>query len=157
MKHLIFVLAFLAGPALLLAQETEEFQYMDAYVVIADTSLDYFALRAEMFDLAGKCKIGIDTLGRRYDPTKDLICLPEDDEDEINAGEYFPRRYPSTVLSLEYLEFYDESKKGDDKTIALVAAIEENWQAAEKLLEAIRDHMKSAYILKSRIHMGCMH
>lgn len=110
-----------------------------------------------MFDLAGKCKIGIDTLGRRYDTTKDLICLPEDDEDEINAGEYFPRRYPSTVLSLEYLEFYDESKKGDDKTIALVAAIEENQQSAEKLLAAIREHMKSAYILKSRIYMGCMH
>lgn len=44
MKHLILILAFLAGSALLFAQETEEFQYMDAYVVIADTSHDYFAL-----------------------------------------------------------------------------------------------------------------
>ena len=73
MKYLILIFASFVAQALLFAQETEEFQYMDAYVVIADTSQDYFSLRAEMSDLAGKCKFDIDTLGRHYDPQKTAL------------------------------------------------------------------------------------
>ncbi|WP_262490545.1 hypothetical protein [Hymenobacter sp. CRA2] len=35
-----------------------------------------------------------DTLGRFFDEQKNLIRLPDDDEDELYAGDYFPRRCP---------------------------------------------------------------
>jgi len=76
------------------------------FVVVADTNLDYNFLRKEMFDLNRQLKIPIDTMGRFYNTAKNLIALPDNDDDEIYAGDYYPRRYPSEDLSLEYLDFY---------------------------------------------------
>ena len=49
------------------------------YVVVVDTSLNYAMLHQKMFDVHHKFTIPIDTMGRYYNPTKDLITLPEDD------------------------------------------------------------------------------
>ena len=53
---------------------------------------------------------------RTYDKAKNLIALPDNHEDEIYAGDYLPRRYPSSTLSLEYLQFYQEA--ASEKSIA---------------------------------------
>ncbi len=85
------------------AQEPTDDLYMNAFVVVADTSHDYHELRTTMCSIAHQLGLQIDTMGRGYDAAKCLIALPIDDADELYAGEYFPRRYPSETLSLEYV------------------------------------------------------
>ena len=99
MERLTFTLFLALTGCFSFAQDlTDEDQYMDAFVVIADTSQNYYDLRSEMFVLSEKLDLQIDTLGRGYDAAKDLIALPIDDADELYAGDHFPRRYPSETL-----------------------------------------------------------
>lgn len=128
--------------------------YANYYVLVADTGKRYDELRTEMFNLHQSSSLAIDTLGRYYDKTKGLIQLPDDDDDEMYAGEYYPRRYLSEYLSLEYLDEYQPGS--ESKMIALVAGIYETRKSADSALSAIKPGEK-AFVLKSRIYVGCMH
>ncbi|AOR27583.1 hypothetical protein FORMB_05300 [Formosa sp. Hel1_33_131] len=139
------------------AQEISDEQYMNAYIVVSDTSQNYFELRQKMLNLNEKLKTEIDTMGRGFNKKKNLICLPENDEDEIYAGDYFPRRYPSETLSLEYLIYYTNGKKPTEGTIALVTIITDNKEKAEKKLAEVKKYSDRAFIVNSQIYMGCMH
>lgn len=139
------------------AQEIFDEQYMNAYIVVSDTSQNYFELRQKMFDLNDKLKTEIDTMGRGFNKKKNLICLPENDEDEIYAGDYFPRRYPSETLSLEYLIYYTNGKKPTEGTIALVTIITDNKEKAKKKLAEVKKYSNRAFIVSSQIYMGCIH
>lgn len=151
-------LPFLLPGLISFAQDlSDEDQYMDAFVVVADTSQNYYELRSEMFILSEKLDLQIDTMGRGFDQEQKLIALPHDDEDEIYAGDYLPRRSPSGTLSLEYLRVYTEGSASSDGTIALVAAITPDRAEADQLLAKVKPIAKDAYILPSRIYMGCMH
>jgi len=125
------------------------------YVVIADTGLSYYNLRNRMFLLQQEIKNPIDTMGRGYSEAKNLIALPDEDEDEIYRGQYFPRRFPSNTLSLEYLNSYN--KAASDKTIALVAGIYERKNSADSALGYVRKYIKEAFTLKAEIYVGCIH
>jgi len=129
--------------------------YETYYLVIADTSANYYELHKKMFELNAEYRITIDTLGRYYNKAKKQIVLPDNDEDEMYAGDYFPRRYPSENLSLEYLNFY--IRTADKKTIALVSGIYQFEKSADSLLNIIKKTDKKAYKLKSQIYVGCMH
>jgi hypothetical protein len=97
----------------------------------------------------------MDTMDRTYNEAKELIALPEDHDDEIYAGDYFPRRYPAASLSIEYLSFYQEGT--GKKTMALVAGIYDNKSGADSALRILRGILPAAYIVESRIYMGCIH
>ncbi len=129
--------------------------YEEFYVVIVDTNINYWYLHQKMKTLQKQFKLVIDTMGRFYNSTKDLIALPDDDEDEMFAGEYFPRRYPSCALSLEYLNYY--YNPSNDKTIALVAGVFEQSASADSLLKLIVKNEPKAFKIKSEIYLGCMH
>ncbi len=129
-------------------------QYANYFVVIADTGKSYYSLRKEMFQLSKSAILTIDTMGRLYNKTKDLIALPDDDSDEIYRGEYYPRRYASQNISLEYLEQYDKSGK---KTIALVAGIYEKKASADSLVQILKPLSKKVYSVEARLYEGCMH
>lgn len=136
-------------------EDTIDYNYATYFIIIADTSLDYSALHKKMFDLNRDFHIPIDTMGRFYNESKNLIVLPEDDEDELYAGEYFPRRFPSENLSLEYLDVYQEQT--GEKTIALVTGIYENEKTADSTLNIVRKAENKAFKIKSNIYVGCMH
>ena len=95
--------------------DTTDFNNATYFVVVADTNSDYFFLRDKMFKLSMRLQLPIDTMGRFFNKTKNLIALPDNDEDEIYAGDYFPRRFPSDNFSLEYLDFYQ--REAGEKTI----------------------------------------
>ena len=145
------------APTILLSQNDKDEMYINAFIVIADSSQVYSELKLKMFNLKDKLNVEIDTMGRGYNKTKDLICLPENDEDEIYAGDYFPRRFPSETLSLEYLDYYD--KKNGEKTIGLIVGIFQQKEKlnAERLLKKLSEFFPNAYILNTDIYMGCMH
>lgn len=92
---------------------------------------------------------------RLYNKKKNLISLPVNHEDEIYAGEYYPRRHPSEDLSLEYLYYYKE--KAPEKTIALVAGIFGTQEEGAKVTSSIKSLMPNAHVLKAKVFIGCMH
>ncbi len=125
------------------------------FVVVTDTGSSYHRLHEYMMALHQSASLEIDTMGRGYNKAKDLIALPEDDEDEMYAGEYFPRRFPSTNLSLEYLSLYREH--AHPKTIALIAGIYGTAPEADSAASVLRKQRTGAFVLKSEIYIGCMH
>lgn len=129
--------------------------YANYFIVIADTGFNYSSLDNKMFLLKKITGIPIDTMERYYDASKNLIVLPDTSEDEIYAGDYFPRRDPSANLSLEYMNFYQPSSA--QKMIALVTGIYESEKSADSALAIIRRVEKKAFIIKSKIYIGCMH
>lgn len=130
-------------------------EYATYYVVVVDTGYDYYKLQKKMTRLSSALNIPIDTMGRSYNPDKKRIVLPEDDEDEIYAGDYYPRRSPSEFLSLEYLGVY--KPKADINTIVLVAGIYEKKEEAARMLKKITKESPKAYVLKAKVYIGCMH
>ena len=136
-------------------QYREDSNYATCFVVVADSSLDYKLLHTKMFKLSKELNFHIDTMGRYFNKDKKRIVLPDDDQDEMYAGQYFPRRYPSADLSLEYLSFY--SKLSGEKTMALVAGIYETEKSADSAMRILIRKENKAFKIKADIFMGCMH
>ncbi len=139
----------------LVGNESITSQTATYFVVIVDTSKNYFLLREKMFRLNKLAGLKIDTMSRYYDVKKPGIILPLDSDDEIYAGEYYPRRYPSSFLSLEHFGFYYSLT--NENTMALVAGICETKVSADSTMLKIKQYEKGAFVLKSDIYMGCMH
>lgn len=133
----------------------EEDEIQTCYVVVADTGLHYLELREQMLGYQNTLHQQIDTMGRTYHKAKDLIALPDNHEDEIYAGDYLPRRYPSSTLSLEYLNFYQ--KAASEKSIAVVTGIYEDKESADSALIILRKVNPKAFVVQSDIYMGCIH
>lgn len=133
----------------------EDSDHATFFIVIADTSSSYDYLRKKMFLLSKTSALNIDTMGRYYNETKNLIALPDNADDEIYAGDYYPRRFPSVDLSLEYLSFYQ--KEAGDKTIALVAGIYETEKSADSALVQLKTSEIKAFRIAADIFTGCMH
>lgn len=129
--------------------------FADYYVAVLDTNANYNPMHSKMFSASKTLNIPIDTLGRYYNKKKNEIILPENDADEIYAGEYFPRRSPEENLSLEYLNIYKPDAKA--KTIALVAGIYEDKDSAAVALKKLKTIEPKAFVLKSKVYIGCMH
>jgi hypothetical protein len=125
------------------------------FVVIADTSYNYFNLRSVLIQTARKLKLEIDTMDRFYNSITRKIQLPDDSEDEIYAGEYFPRRYNSESLSIEYANQYLDNL--NDSLMAGIMGIYVELSDAEKRLQQIRKYNPKAFVVKSELFQGCMH
>lgn len=156
MKFIIYLSIYLLSLPVLWAQENNEDQYMNAYIVVSDTSQYYYKLRNKMLVLSTDLNMKIDTMRRTFNSSKQLICLAEDDFDEIYAGDYVPRRYPSTNLSLEYLSMYT-NKSQKSRTIALVTCITDDREKAEKALKTLKKYSAEAFIVNTDLYMGCLH
>src|SRR5262245_40484266 len=94
----VIVAADSITPDSALAYADEVPEYATFFIVIADTGQEYYPLHDKMFKLNTQLKLDIDTMDRYFNKTKNLIALPDDAEDEMYAGSYFPRRFPSENL-----------------------------------------------------------
>lgn len=125
------------------------------YIVVADTGMQYASLNTKMYGLSAKLKQAVDTLNRGFDAKKNKIVLSENDDDELYAGEYFPRRFPSTTLSLEYMDSYTPGSK--EGMMGLITGIYEKQTEAEAALQLVKAHAPSARVVKADIYVGCIH
>lgn len=136
-------------------------QYADYYLVIADASTNYFSLQKKMINIHCKFNIEIDTLRRYYNTEKKQILLPEDDEDEIYQGEYFPRRFEANTLSIEYAYIYEENNVLEPSNyptkMILVAGMFVNKTRADSLQNVLKALYPKTFVQKSKIYIGCMH
>lgn len=130
-------------------------EYADAWLVIADTGRDYYALRDVLLKAQQLTGNVIDSMGRSYDAEKDSVLLPVDDEDEIWAGSFYPRYSFSPDLSIEYLRIYREDCEA--RTLAAVSGIYATKSAADSALQVISGQWSQAHVLKSVVYLGCMH
>lgn len=125
------------------------------YVLIADTGKTYATLNASMYAIAKQTQWQVDTLGRYFNTKKNKIVLREDDSDELYAGEYFPRRFPSTSLSMEYMDTYIPGSS--ESMIGIVGGIFVNQADGEKALQTIKAFSPNARLVKANIYLGCIH
>ena len=148
MKSITLLLLFIS--ALTTAQTVK------SYVVIADTSSNYFELEEKMEVLSKTLKQKIDLRERIYNKEENLICLPLDNDDVLYVGSYYPRRFESNnTISIEYLNYYDNIST--EKLMAIVTLItDDKKEAKEKLIE-LKKLSKPAFLIKTEIYIGCMH
>ena len=125
------------------------------YVVIADTNQSYWQVHSTMMAFQQTSGQEIDTMGRYFNENANSLMLPEDDEDEIYRGGYYPRRHPSTVLSIEYLETYREESLAT--TFACVVGIYENEHDARLAVKKWKSTFPKIYSQQADIYVGCMH
>jgi len=133
----------------------EPSEYATFHIVCLDSGKNYSSLNKSMYSNAKINNIKIDTANRSYNKEKDLIALAEDDEDEMYAGEYYPRRFPAVYLSLEYLNYYNSTI--NEKTIGLIAGIFEDKSKADNLLKELNPSNPNAFVMKGKVYTGCMH
>ena len=136
-------------------EDTIDYNYADFYIVIADTGQNYYELEKKMISLSSDLNLKTDSSALYYDEEKKRIVLPEDHPDEIYAGDYYPRRFPSEHLSLEYLNLYIRSS--GENTIALVSGIYDKKEGADSLLQEIQKIEPDAFKVKTNMYVGCMH
>jgi len=125
------------------------------YLVVADTGTHYELLDARMLALQQQSNLPVDTMGRYFNRRKNRIVLPDNDEDELYAGEYFPRRETGASLSLEYLNFY--TGNSSDTMIVLLAGLYLEDTAARSALQRLKPYAPAAHIRSGTLYMGCMH
>lgn len=136
-------------------EDTTDYNYAPYYIVVADTSLSYDTLHKKMLQLHRQLKRPIDSLDRYYNRAKDLMILPDEYDDEMYAGAYYPRRSPSNFLSLEYFDFFKRDTR--TKNIALVTGIYENETSADSAFAILKRFEKNAFKIKANVYVGCMH
>ena len=136
-------------------KEDHEEDYNTVFLVVVDTNVNYAVLNKKMYGMKNVYSIQVDTMNRYFNDQSQKLILREDDEDELYAGDYFPRRYVSNTLSIEYLGFYMPDTK--DNTLALVAGIAGSKKEAALLMKKVKPMNPNTFILEAKIFMGCMH
>ncbi|RPD38411.1 hypothetical protein [Chitinophaga barathri] len=136
---------------------SEEELWQECYVVVADTGMDYYALRGMLDGVKAITGQEIDTLGRYYDAAKDSVILPVDDEDEMWAGAYYPRWAIGPSGSIEYLDIYRKHEDTSSSMLAAVAGLFVEKREADSTAELIRKQYNKAWVMKTQVYMGCMH
>lgn len=137
--------------------ETKNEDYETAFVIVLDTSDQFY----KMYDLAKatseKFQLEFDTIERTYFPETNIWGVSQSSSDEIYRGQYFPRRKgdEKDKLSLEYMYWYD--KKSNDKKLMLVSNVFSFSMDAEQSVAAWRKSFPQAFILQCEMYMGCMH
>lgn len=136
--------------------------YQIFYVVVADTSKNYFLLKNKMIALSKTMHVKIDMLYRTFNKKRNLICLPENAEDKIYAGQYFPRRYGNDFLSLEYIDYYTGASTfsfdtGTNRTIGLIVGLYSEKAVADSMVSILQHKSEKAFTIQANIYIGCMH
>ena len=125
------------------------------YVAIADSGSEYAPLDRLMYTISGALHINVDTMGRYYNTTKKQIVLPDDNEDELYRGEYYPRREGADFLSVEYTALYDTS--ASEHNMCVVAGLFDTKKSADSILKLISPTATKAFVIKASIYEGCLH
>ncbi|MBO9702523.1 MAG: hypothetical protein J7604_20095 [Sporocytophaga sp.] len=150
------------------AVETSEESDLELnYIVSVAEGYNYDSLKTIALQTADKLSFKFDTLGRYYNPQKGIV-LPDDDEDEMWAGEYFFRRNGENLVSVEMSYAYTdtsisnnepelEKHRQDTTKMFVLAMMYLNKKSADSLANIIKVDYPSAKVFPAQIYMGCMH
>lgn len=122
----------------------EEQAMLNKFIVVVDTNADVHALSSN-----------IPKLENDFNLKKDSISLQHIKNGETFYNTSLPRRYDGRFLSLEYFKFYKSHT--DTSTLALVAGVFSDSTTAYSLLDSLLSSNTTAFIVKTKLYMGCMH
>jgi hypothetical protein len=138
---------------------TDEFYtpYVLGRVLVVSSHRSYAAAVRAAKSYGHEAGIPYDTRGMVFDDERGLI-WPDNDEDDIWAGQYAPRRddtagCPSGCVTVERSSAYTNFEPG---LYIVVAGIVDREEARERLTMA-RRYAPYAYVKQTVLYMGCMH
>ncbi|MCR6640432.1 MAG: hypothetical protein NVV82_15900 [Sporocytophaga sp.] len=137
------------------------------YIVSVAEGYNYDSLKIIALQTSNKLGFKFDTMGRYYHPEKGIV-LPDDDDDEIWAGQYYFRRFGSNLVSIEMNYAYTDTsisknevaleKHSEDKAKMFVfAMMYQEKKSADSLANIIKVDYPSAKVFPVQIYIGCMH
>ena len=127
--------------------------YKTLFVVVIDTSFEYYSLMREMYSLGTSMYYPVDTLGRYYDKKDRGILFIESENGEGGSVEYYPRRDAGSSLSIEYFSCY--SNDTSKKKLALVAGLFETKKSADSLCSIFKTHKPHVFVQRASMWAGC--
>jgi len=104
----------------------------------------------------------INTLGRIYKINKG-IALPDDCDDDIYCGEYYPRRpfVDQNFVSIEMqYAYYDDTKAWEDRDtlqMIVLANMFGSEAKADSVVDILKGKFKNAEAIRQDLYTGCMH
>jgi hypothetical protein len=135
----------------------QDSQWLTQYIVVAEESNVYKTLRSSAIKLSQQVSIPYSDQDQKWSVKKGLY-LREDSDDDIWAGQYFPRRYEDSLITLEMRDYYlDSMPTKPTKTMVVLAGIFDTKQEADFRLKLIKRYRPLAYVRKSKLYMGCIH
>lgn len=127
------------------------------FIVQVAEGEDFEQLKAISEQAAIQLGSRVDMLGREYKINKGII-VPENSEDDIYRGEYYPRRpfddqnFISIEMSGEYL-----INEPDTLKMLIVANIFKIKNQADSVVRVLQSNFKNAKTVKTELFLGCMH
>lgn len=143
------------------AEPTVEEQTEDKWLVILGVYKDFPEAKADAVKFSKAAKVPFTLRGMVFD--KKGLRLPDNDEDEVWAGQYALRRYNATTIkgrdvenhfSVEKSEAYEGLVPG---FYIIVGQISDSARDAKEQVQQFLPVSKITYAKKTRIYMGCMH
>lgn len=123
------------------------------FIVTLGQSNDYKALVAKAKELSKETGIKYDDEGLVLDAKRGLI-LPDDADDDIWAGDYYPRRYNSRYLSVERSKYYLDKPKGK---YVIVGFMDMEPREGRRMLQWFKKYEPSAFFSHELFYQGCIH
>lgn len=138
-----------------------ESEYYPYYIVTVADGDNFDSLKLIAGKAAELLNIKFDMLGRIYDSKKGIV-LPEDAEDEMYSGEYYPRRplYDTTCVSIEpkfQFKSKDENVSAESSQMTIVALLSTRRGEADTVLGLLLPHFPTARVYQDSLYLGCMH
>jgi hypothetical protein len=134
-----------------------ENEYETFYIIQVARGHNFDSLKAISSNAVAILGSRFSMLDRKYKPGKGII-VPENADDEMYAGEYYPRR-PSeeqNFVSIEMAnEFLNENKHSSE--MVSIAGIYSLKSQADSVTNLLKEKIPTVKTVKQELYMGCMH
>ncbi|WP_207510587.1 hypothetical protein [Longitalea luteola] len=127
------------------------------YVVEVARALNYDSLKVISTNTASLLGTKLNMLDRIYKSGKGII-VPEDSDDELYRGEYFPRRpfEDQNFVSIEMSNGFIDNN-ADTLEMVVIAGIYSLQSQADSVASLLKDKMSTVKTVKQEMFLGCMH
>jgi hypothetical protein len=126
---------------------------IDEHIIVLGVQDDYAQLVKHAKEISAKTGIKYDSEGMVYDKKRGLI-NPDNSDDDMYAGGYYPRRYDSRYISIERAEYYLKNPKGK---YAIIGFMDMEPREANRILKWYRQYVPDVALSKAPFYMGCIH
>jgi len=127
------------------------------YVVVAEEGQNYHPLQERLLQLAQESRLPIDSLGRKYNEGLKKLVITDPEEIDMFGEVYYPRRFETDYLSIEYANAYIEHLPYTDNTLYIVAGQYPDKKMADKRMAEIKKYAPKVKIVKAEMFDGCLH
>jgi hypothetical protein len=140
-----------------MASADPQSEFETFYIVQVARGHNFDSLKAISSNAVAVLGSRFSMLDRVYKPGKGII-VPQSSDDEIYAGEYYPRR-PSedeNFVSIEMAREFLNEKQATSEMLS-IAGIYSLKSQADSVADLLKEKIPTVKTLKQELYMGCMH